>query len=168
MTTATETETTYSPRVTRDGDDFMAEVAVWSDSPVPEYIFVGYFSTHAAAYEAACEESTDYAKRAAADAALEALDAEIETCCESCGLPLAIEDAFLADALNVCGGCYGSADSRRVYREALAQQGAAEDAARDAAYLAQWQRQQEDAARADDAEPIRSAAAEDRYNRGGW
>jgi len=117
MTTAT---TTYSPRVTRDGDDFLAEVAVWSDSPVPEYIFVGYFERHSDAYAAACEESTDCAARAAADAAIAEQDAEIPTCCESCGLPLAIEDAFLADNLNVCGDCYGSGDDADFARRSAA------------------------------------------------
>jgi hypothetical protein len=127
MTTEVAT-TTYSPRVTRDGDDFLAEVAVWSDSPVPEYIFVGYFERHSDAYAAACEESTDCAKRAAADAAIAAQpmtvevdataqnradalefepfdDCEIETCCESCGEPLDFEDAVEIDGEMWCEHC---------------------------------------------------------------
>jgi len=138
---------TYSPRVTRDGDDFLAEVAVWSDSPVPEYIFVGYFERHSDAYAAACEESTDCATRAAADAALAAMPMAPERSEDEFAAALEQFDAtaearadaldedagIAADGLAVCGDCYDSADTRRAYREALAQQGAAEDAARDAA-----------------------------------
>ena len=94
---------------------------------------VGWRATHCEA-EALMNETVTriLEQRAAADA----LDAEIPTCCESCGAVLAPEDAFIADDLAVCGDCYGTPDSRRAYREALEQQGAIEDAAVDKAQVA--------------------------------
>jgi protein-arginine kinase activator protein McsA len=92
--------TRYIPRITReDAGDFLAELSVWTDGPVPETIFVGYFSTYQAAYEAATEASTDAAQRDVADAAL----AMIAPC--ACGAQLTNATAYELDNAPACKTC---------------------------------------------------------------
>jgi len=68
-------------------------------------------------------------------------DCEIETCCESCGEPLDIDAAILGNGLMLCDHCYDLGDGqaeRQAYREALAVQGAIEDARVEAEAEYRW------------------------------
>jgi len=137
--------TNYIPRITRDEDDFLAELSVWTDGPVPdETIFVGYFSTYQRAYEASIAASTDAATRDVADAALAAQVSDAPTCrtcggpveidgsvglfddecddcaalaCEACGGAVSFEDASILGDRMVCGACYAA---QQAHVEAMA------------------------------------------------
>lgn len=67
MTTTTPTE--YSARVTRDGDDFLAELVVREGGREADAYLVGWFDTHALALAAANEALTDALVRQAEEAA---------------------------------------------------------------------------------------------------
>jgi len=169
--------TTYIPRITREDDgDFLAELSVWTDGPVPDKtIFIGYFSTYQAAYEAACEASTDAAQRDVTDAAIAAqadtsacrtcggpvevdgsvglFDDECDACgalaCERCGESVSFDDAtFLGDGM-VCRTCY---DAQRAHVAAMAALAAADDesrAAHEASLVAEYESQLDDVVAAD-------------------
>jgi hypothetical protein len=142
--------TSYIPRITRDEDDFLAELSVWTDSPVPETIFVGYFSTYQQAYEAACEASTDAAQRDVADAAIAAQAAQAADtpacrtcggpveidgsvglggdecddcaalCCEECGESVSFDDATFLGDRMACSECYAAQQAHVTAMAALA------------------------------------------------
>ena len=152
----TQATTDISARITRDVDDFQAEIVHYDANghEVDAYL-VGWFSTHAAAYEAANQELTETLQARAneaamAEALLEAQIAQVDAVvaeldedanyCECCGVEADAAAAELVGLEMHCADC--AANTRRAYRDALAAQGAAQDDAMDAAEVEAWLREQ--------------------------